>query len=105
MCRSWRPGVSSRPPVSPNWTIGDVPLLVVESLSVVAGCWAGGERWGAAIAAVCLLALGGCGGAGSLDSYTTVSAGNWHSCAIDLGGEAVCWGSNDSGQADPPDGT
>ncbi|MYB72371.1 MAG: chromosome condensation regulator RCC1, partial [Acidimicrobiia bacterium] len=28
-----------------------------------------------------------------------------HSCAIAAGGEAVCWGANFDGQADPPDGT
>jgi alpha-tubulin suppressor-like RCC1 family protein len=32
--------------------------------------------------------------------FTSISAGAFHSCAIDTAGKAFCWGSNDNGQID-----
>jgi hypothetical protein len=38
-----------------------------------------------------------------LGSATDIAAGDWHSCAIQAGtGRVVCWGSNSSGKATPP---
>ena len=37
-------------------------------------------------------------------SFTTISSGWWHTCALRQDGTAVCWGLNDEGQASPPDG-
>ena len=38
-------------------------------------------------------------------SYTAISAGGWHSCAIDTAGAIGCWGRNSSGEADAPEGS
>ena len=38
-------------------------------------------------------------------SYTAISAGGWHSCAIDTAGAIGCWGRNSSGEADGPEGS
>jgi len=35
---------------------------------------------------------------GGLLTATQISAGGYHSCAVRLSGQAVCWGSNDAGQ-------
>ena len=40
-----------------------------------------------------------------LYSFTAVSAGYWHSCGIRTDNTITCWGNNDSGQTDAPDGT
>ena len=43
--------------------------------------------------------------AGSMPAtYKAISAARWHSCAIGVSGEAVCWGANDYGKADAPAG-
>lgn len=34
--------------------------------------------------------------------FTSISAGNRHTCAIGPGGAVSCWGRNDHGEADPP---
>ena len=39
------------------------------------------------------------------DSYTTISAGRLHSCAVTTAGVAKCWGYNDYEQTDVPDGS
>ena len=38
-------------------------------------------------------------------SFTAVSAGGWHSCALRADGSVVCWGSNESGEPTPPSGS
>ena len=38
-------------------------------------------------------------------SFTSVSAGARHACAIRTDGSVACWGRNDGGQASPPPGT
>ena len=38
-------------------------------------------------------------------SYTAVSAGGYHTCAIRESGEIACWGDNSEGQADAPEGS
>ena len=38
-------------------------------------------------------------------SYTTISAGASHSCAVTTAGVAKCWGYNHDGQTDVPDGS
>ena len=40
-----------------------------------------------------------------LYTFTAVSAGYWHSCGIRTDNTITCWGNNDSGQTDAPDGT
>jgi alpha-tubulin suppressor-like RCC1 family protein len=35
--------------------------------------------------------------------YTAISGGDRHTCAINLTGALVCWGSDALGQASPPD--
>lgn len=35
---------------------------------------------------------------GAFGSLSKIVAGSWHTCAIDYGGQAVCWGSNIQGQ-------
>ena len=37
--------------------------------------------------------------------FTAVSAGRWHSCALDDAGELTCWGGNDWGQSEAPEGS
>ena len=37
-------------------------------------------------------------------AYAEVSAGDGHSCAIEHSGAAACWGNNDHGQTDAPNG-
>ena len=37
-------------------------------------------------------------------SFTAVSAGTYHTCAIRTGGAIECWGNNESGESDAPDG-
>lgn len=37
------------------------------------------------------------------EGYIALSSGYDHSCAIKTTGEAVCWGTNDDGEASPPD--
>ena len=38
-------------------------------------------------------------------TYTTITAGSWHTCALRTNGQAECWGDNEYGQATPPSGT
>lgn len=38
------------------------------------------------------------------DGYTSVDAGNRNACALHTSGRIDCWGSNESGQGDIPDG-
>ena len=37
--------------------------------------------------------------------FSAVATGRWHTCAIRSDGAIECWGRNDAGQADPPEGT
>ena len=36
--------------------------------------------------------------------FTSVSAGGLHTCGVMVGGSVACWGSNEYGQAAPPEG-
>ena len=38
-------------------------------------------------------------------SFTAVSAGDWHNCAIRASGDLACWGDNEFGQTDAPTGS
>ena len=38
-------------------------------------------------------------------SFTAVSAGDWHNCAIRTSGDLACWGDNEFGQTDAPTGS
>jgi alpha-tubulin suppressor-like RCC1 family protein len=35
--------------------------------------------------------------------FSSISAGGAHSCAVQVSGDAVCWGSNSAGQSNVPD--
>ena len=41
----------------------------------------------------------------ALLTFRAVSAGYWHSCGVRTDGTIACWGNNDSGRTDAPDGT
>ena len=45
------------------------------------------------------------GSAADATGYIAVSAGQSHTCAIRTSGEIACWGQNDRGQTDAPDGS
>ena len=48
--------------------------------------------------------LGGTAASPPSGRFRLVSAGWMHTCALDLDGQAHCWGENDFGQASPPPG-
>jgi alpha-tubulin suppressor-like RCC1 family protein len=54
------------------------------------------------------LACWGSNGAGQASppagTFSSVSAGEYHSCAVKTDQHVACWGQNDHGQASPPDG-
>ena len=37
--------------------------------------------------------------------FTSVTGGNGHTCAVDIGGSVVCWGDNNDGEAEAPAGS
>ena len=42
---------------------------------------------------------------GTATGYTSVTAGDWHSCALHTDGTIDCWGRNAEGEGDSPEGT